>query len=85
MGPTAYVGRALLMACQILFGTIVGILLGEWKGTSGRTRTILATGLLLLVLTSVVSGYSSRLAQKTASAGAATPSIEAPPSTETIP
>jgi L-rhamnose-H+ transport protein len=83
MGPTAYVGWALLMACQILFGTVVGILLGEWKGTSGKTRTILAAGLLLLVLTSVISGYGSRLSQKTASTEAVTPAIEAPPASET--
>jgi L-rhamnose-H+ transport protein len=78
MGPTAYVGWALLMACQILFGTIVGILLGEWKGTSGKTRTILAAGLLLLVLTSVVSGYSSKMAQNATAAEASDPAIVAP-------
>ena len=63
MGQTAYVGWALLMACQILFGTLIGVLLGEWKGTSRRTRTVLVAGFILLVLTSVISGYSSRLAQ----------------------
>ena len=64
MGPTAYVGWALLMACQILFGSIIGIFLGEWKGTGLKTKVILTTGLLLLVLTSFLSGYGSRLAQK---------------------
>jgi L-rhamnose-H+ transport protein len=64
MGNTAYVGWALLMACQILFSALVGIMLGEWKGTSGRTRSLLTVGLLLLVLTSVITGYSSKLAQE---------------------
>ncbi len=63
MGKTAYVGWALLMACQILFGTLLGVLLGEWKGTSRRTKTVLIAGFILLVLTSVITGYSSRLAQ----------------------
>jgi L-rhamnose-H+ transport protein len=63
MGKTAYVGWALLMACQILFGTLIGVLLGEWKGTSRRTRTVLIAGFVLLVLTSVITGYSSKLAQ----------------------
>jgi L-rhamnose-H+ transport protein len=63
MGKTAYVGWALLMACQILFSALVGLFLGEWKGVSGRTRWLLATGLVLLVLTSVITGYSSSLAQ----------------------
>ena len=78
MGPTAYVGWALLMACQILFGTIVGILLGEWKGTSGKTRTILAAGLVLLVMTSVISGYSSKVAQKSAVSSSASKTMETP-------
>jgi L-rhamnose-H+ transport protein len=62
MGPTSYVGWALLMACQILFGSIIGILLGEWKGTSRKTKIILTAGLLLLVLTSILSGYAGSLA-----------------------
>ncbi|MGA3286988.1 MAG: L-rhamnose/proton symporter RhaT [Bacteroidota bacterium] len=78
MGPTAYVGWALLMACQILFGSIIGILLGEWKGTSRKTKIILTAGLLLLVLTSVLSGYGGKLAQKDTLAGNDSPIIQAP-------
>jgi len=63
MGKTAYVGWALLMACQILFGTLIGVFLGEWKGTSRRTRSVLIAGFILLVLTSVITGYSSNLSQ----------------------
>jgi len=63
MGKTAYVGWALLMASQILFATLIGVFLGEWKGTSRRTRSLLIAGFVLLVLTSVISGYSSKLAQ----------------------
>jgi L-rhamnose-H+ transport protein len=62
MGPVAYVGWALLMACQILFSSLVGVGLGEWKGTSGRTRGLLVAGLCLLVLTSVITAYSGMLA-----------------------
>jgi L-rhamnose-H+ transport protein len=65
MGNTAYVGWAALMAAAILFSTLLGIFLGEWKGTSNRTRSLLAVGLVLLVLTSVISGYSGYLGQKT--------------------
>jgi L-rhamnose-H+ transport protein len=71
MGQIAYVGWALLMACQILFGTLIGVLLGEWKGTSRRTRSVLVAGFLLLVLTSVISGYSSRLSQSAPAQGTA--------------
>lgn len=61
MGDTAYVGWAVLMASAILFSTLLGILLGEWKGTSGRTRSLLAGGLALLILSAVIAGYSGYL------------------------
>jgi L-rhamnose-H+ transport protein len=61
MGARAYLGWAVLMASAICFGTLLGILLGEWNGTSKRTRTRLALGLVLLVLSSVVTGYSGYL------------------------
>jgi len=64
MGKMAYVGWAVLMASAILFSTLLGILLGEWRGTSSRTRTLLACGLVLLLLSSVIAGYSGNLAEK---------------------
>ncbi len=67
MGKTAYVGWALLMACQILFATLIGVFLGEWKGTSRRTRSVLVAGFILLVLTSVITGYSGMLSQTSTS------------------
>lgn len=63
MGKTAYVGWAVLMASAILFSTLLGIFLGEWKGTSGRTRFLLALGLVLLLASSVITGYSGYLGQ----------------------
>jgi len=63
MGPTAYVGWALLMASAILFSSLLGIALGEWKGTSGRTRGLLALGLVLLLGSAVIAGVSGKLAQ----------------------
>ena len=63
MGKTSYVGWQVLMACQILFATLLGIWMGEWKGTTSKTRSLLASGLVLLVISSVIAGYSGRLAQ----------------------
>jgi L-rhamnose-H+ transport protein len=68
MGKTDYVGWAVLMASQILFGSLLGLALGEWKKTGGRTRAWLAVGIILLVTSSVVAGYSSHLAQRQAAA-----------------
>lgn len=64
MGATAYVGWSVLMASAILFSSLLGVMLGEWKGTSGKTRGMLVVGLLLLVASSVVAGYSSYLGQE---------------------
>ncbi len=79
MGDMAYVGWAVLMAAAIMFSTLLGIYLGEWKGTSNRTRGLLAAGLLMLVLSSIVSGYSSYLSQSKVAqpAPAATNQIQA--------
>jgi L-rhamnose-H+ transport protein len=63
MGPTAYVGWAVLMASAILFSTLLGLMLGEWKGTSNRTRGLLAAGLVLLLASSVIAAYSGYLKQ----------------------
>ncbi len=61
MGQRAYIGWAVLMASAILFSTLLGILLGEWNGTSKRTRTRLAAGLVLLIVSSVIAGISGYL------------------------
>lgn len=76
MGSMAYVGWAVLMAASILFSTLLGIFLGEWKGTSSRTRSLLAAGLALLVVSSVVAGYSSYLGQSETGVGKAAKSLE---------
>jgi L-rhamnose-H+ transport protein len=77
MGSMAYIGWAVLMASAILFSTLLGIFLGEWRGTSGRTRSLLATGLFLLLLSTILAAYSGRLGQKPAE-GPATTAAEAP-------
>jgi L-rhamnose-H+ transport protein len=61
MGPLDYIGWAVLMASAILFSSLLGVLLGEWKGTSSRTRGLLVLGLLLLLASAAIAGYSGRL------------------------
>jgi L-rhamnose-H+ transport protein len=68
MGERSYIGWQVLMASAILFSTLLGIMLGEWKGTSSRTRTRLAWGLALLIFSAVVTGYSGYLGKKTPTA-----------------
>jgi L-rhamnose-H+ transport protein len=84
MGKMAYVGWAVLMACAILFGTLLGVFLGEWKGTGSKTRTYLSVGLALLVVSAVVSGYSGYLdlnSKKTATPPAGTEAVMHAPTT----
>jgi L-rhamnose-H+ transport protein len=56
MGSISYIGWAVLMASQILFSQLLGMILGEWKGTGKKTRSLLAAGLLLLFASAVIAG-----------------------------
>lgn len=61
MGKLDYIGWSVLMASSILFSTMLGIFLGEWRNTSGRTRLLLTLGLLFLVASAAISAYSGYL------------------------
>ena len=56
MGKLKYIGWSVMFASMILFSTVLGIVLGEWKNTSARTRLLLALGLVFLVASSVDLG-----------------------------
>jgi L-rhamnose-H+ transport protein len=61
MGKTSYIGWAVLMASQILFSQLLGMILGEWKSTGKKTRSLLATGLFLLIASAVIAGFGGSL------------------------
>jgi len=61
MGKYDFSSWTLHMASIIIFATLWGIALREWKGTSFRTRALVACGLVLLVGSTVVVGYGSYL------------------------
>ena len=60
MGELKYISFAVMMASTIFFSTLAGVLLGEWKGTGPRTRTLLTVGTLVLVVSFVVMSLGSR-------------------------
>ena len=62
MGKYGFSSWTLHMASIIIFSTLWGIGLHEWKGSSTRTKTLLAAGLALLILSTVVIGYGNHLA-----------------------
>ena len=63
MGSLSYIGWSVLMASMILFSTLLGLFLGEWRNTSARTRMLLTLGLAFLVASAAISGYSGYLKQ----------------------
>jgi len=61
MGKYDFSSWTLHMASIIIFATLWGIALREWRGTSLRTRVLVASGLALLIGSTVVVGYGSYL------------------------
>jgi len=61
MGRFKFSSWTLHMASIIIFSTLWGIALKEWKGTGVRTRWLVAFSLLVLVGSTVVVGYGNFL------------------------
>ena len=59
MGKYDFSSWTLHMASIIIFATLWGLFLKEWRGTSRRTRMLVATGLILLVGSTVIVGYGN--------------------------
>jgi L-rhamnose-H+ transport protein len=61
MGKYDFSSWTLHMASIIIFSTFWGIAIHEWRGTSLRTRGLVAIGLALLVASTLVVGYGNYL------------------------
>lgn len=61
MGRYRFSSWTLHMASIIIFGTLWGIALKEWKGVSARTKTLMFLTLLTLVGSTVIVGYGNYL------------------------
>ncbi|MFC2125895.1 L-rhamnose/proton symporter RhaT [Bacteroidota bacterium] len=61
MGKFDFASWTLHMAFIILFSNIWGFSFGEWKGTSHRTRSVMITGLIVIVLSTVLIGIGTYL------------------------
>jgi L-rhamnose-H+ transport protein len=61
MGKYDFSSWTLHMASIIIFATLWGLILKEWRGTSRRTKVLVATGLFLLIGSTVVVGYGNYL------------------------
>ena len=61
MGPYEFSSWTLHMASIIIFSTLWGIVLHEWKGTSKRTHLLIGIGLAVLIGSTVIVGYGNYL------------------------
>ena len=59
MGRYKFSSWTLHMASIIIFSTLWGIALNEWKGAGDRTRLLVAFSLLVLVSSTVIVGYGN--------------------------
>jgi len=60
MGELKYISFAVMMASTIFFSTVIGIKLGEWKGTGAKTKTCLTLGTIVLVVSFCVISLGSK-------------------------
>ena len=60
MGDMKYIGFAVVMGSSIFFSTLLGLFLGEWKGTGSKTRTFLTLGVVILLVSFCVISYGSK-------------------------
>jgi L-rhamnose-H+ transport protein len=61
MGAYKFSSWTLHMASIIIFSTLWGIALHEWRGASARTRALVTASLVVLVGSTVVVGYGNYL------------------------
>ena len=60
MGDLKYIGFAVVMGSSIFFSSLLGLLMGEWKGTGAKTKGCLALGILVLLVSFCVISYGSK-------------------------
>jgi L-rhamnose-H+ transport protein len=65
MGRYRFSSWTLHMASIIIFSTLWGIALKEWKGTGARTKLLVSLSLFVLVTSTVVVGYGNYLGNAT--------------------
>jgi L-rhamnose-H+ transport protein len=62
MGRFRFSSWTLHMASIIIFSTFWGVALKEWRGTSRRAHAFIATGLAVLIVSTLVVGWGNYLA-----------------------
>jgi L-rhamnose-H+ transport protein len=61
MGKYSFASWTLHMASIIIFSTMWGWILHEWKGSSKKAHGLIATGIATLILSTIIIGYGTYL------------------------
>jgi L-rhamnose-H+ transport protein len=61
MGKFGFASWTLHMASIIIFSTIWGWIFHEWKGSSRKAHTLIATGIATLILSTIIIGFGTWL------------------------
>ena len=61
MGKFGFASWTLHMASIIIFSTMWGWILHEWKGSSKKSHLLIAAGIGILILSTVIIGYGAYL------------------------
>ncbi len=72
MGHYKFSSWTLHMASIIIFSTLWGIALKEWKGVGARTKWLVGLALLVLVTSTIVVGYGNYLGSRGSAANSLT-------------
>ena len=67
MGRFSFTNLPIHLAMVIVFSNIWGIAFAEWKGTSRRTKALIAGGIVVLVASTIMLGVGSFLEQQAGS------------------
>lgn len=65
LGDMRYISFALVMGASIFFSSLLGIMLGEWKGVGQKTKTLLGAGIATLLVSFCVISYGKKLKDQT--------------------
>ncbi|MDD2600203.1 MAG: L-rhamnose/proton symporter RhaT [Kiritimatiellae bacterium] len=57
----AYISFAIVMGSAIFFSSLVGVFTGEWKGVGSKTKGLLSTGVVVLLLSFGIISYGNKL------------------------
>jgi L-rhamnose-H+ transport protein len=77
IGDFAFAGWTVFMSSMIIFSTLLGIALGEWKGVSSRTKSLLGASLAVLVASLLIIGYGNKLKSAESQPASAAPAARA--------